>query len=498
MISSVPLVAFADVNDLLVASDSNALASSSNAIMTLELDDGDYGVSVLSSIGTVKNTIDSNSLPVSVQVTNGSGDTNWINVVAYLENDRYVINRVTAPSGYYVTRVQPTLYSKDIPSAGTYLLSFDYASDISYDVSGMSVWSAKYPNNVADQSNVIPIDSFADSSGEVYVAPMGIRLTNLSQMAIVIGIKQSEYVSTIGGSFAINFTAAADNDSYPSTAGSNTSSSDYQSDVSSSLSGISSGMSEQAESIQNVADAITSLSESMEPHYGEVLTQLHHITEQLHAFWDQQYNLHHVPLMAKLDAMVTALSDMDSGLGGKIDTLISTVQTAGQDIYSQLNTQRGRLSSEFQKKVQAVGDEIRAKQDEVQEAIDSSIEEHGNFIIEGLKGLFIPSDEFFKSYFDDLYAWFSDRFGFLSFPIDLLSRIIDLFVNSSSTDCILTLPSFEISGEQLLQEHSFNLTDFLEENFAFLLSSIRMVSSIGLIMAFVNLCGDKWNEVMRN
>lgn len=351
-----PLVTYANV----LASGSNALASDSNAIMTLELGDDDYGVSTLSSIGTVTNTIDSNSLPVSVQVTNGSGNTQWINVVAYLEDGRYVINKVSAPNGYYVTRIQPTLYSKDLPSAGTYTLSFDYSSDISYDVNGMSIFSIKYPNNAADQSNVIPIDSFVDDSGEVYVAPMGIQLTNLSQLAIAMGIPQSEYVSTVGGSFAINFTVTSSNSNYPSTAGSNTSTSDYQSDVSSSLSGISSGMAEQAESIQNVADAISNLSASMEPHYGEVLTQLHHITEQLHAFWDQQYNLHHVPLMAKLDSLVSALTNMDTGLGGKIDSLITEVNTQGQSIYAQLQSQRGKLSSEIQNKLQAVQEALQS------------------------------------------------------------------------------------------------------------------------------------------
>lgn len=171
------------------------------------------------------------------------------------------------------------------------------------------------------------------------------------------------------------------------------------------------------------------------------------ISNQLAALWDQMYNLMHVPQLANDDK--------------NTDRLINS----GQE-----NT----------------------------EQVTGAIEEHGNFIIEGLKSLFIPSDEFFKSYFDDLYAWFSDRFGFLSFPIDLLVMFSDLILSSDEADCILTLPSFEIMGEQLLQEQSFNLTDFLEENFMVVLTALRMGTSIMLIMAFVNLCGDKWDEVMRN
>lgn len=147
---------------------------------------------------------------------------------------------------------------------------------------------------------------------------------------------------------------------------------------------------------------------------------------------------------------------------------------------------------------QKLHDELIKAEQENTEKVESAIEEHGNFIIDGLKGLFIPSDEFFKAYFDDLYAYFSDRFGFLSFPIDLVIRIADLFLTSEKVDAVLTLPSFEISGYKVWEDYSFNFTEFLETSFPFLISAIQTVTSIGLIMAFVNLCQDKWNEVMRS
>ena len=193
-------------------------------------------------------------------------------------------------------------------------------------------------------------------------------------------------------------------------------------------------------SIDSVADNTASMNDTLKEIVGT-------ISNQLAALWDQMFNLMHLPQLANDDK--------------NTDRLINS----GQE-----NT----------------------------EQVTGAIEEHGNFIIEGLKSLFIPSDEFFKSYFDDLYGWFSDRFGFLSFPIDLLVKFSDLILSSDETDCILTLPSFEIMGEQLLYEQSFNLTDFLEENFMFVLSALRMGTSTILIMAFVDLCGDKWDEVMKN
>lgn len=195
-----------------------------------------------------------------------------------------------------------------------------------------------------------------------------------------------------------------------------------------------------ADSSQQVAQNTADMSDTLKEIVGT-------ISNQLAALWDQMFNLMHVPQLVNDDK--------------NTDRLINS----GQE-----NT----------------------------EQVTGAIEEHGNFIIDGLKSLFIPSDEFFKSYFDDLYGWFSDRFGFLSFPIDLLVKFSDLILSSDVADCIITLPSFEIMGEQLLQEQSFNLTDFLEENFMVVLTALRMGTSIMLIMAFVNLCGDKWDEVMKN
>ena len=155
------------------------------------------------------------------------------------------------------------------------------------------------------------------------------------------------------------------------------------------------------------------------------------------------------------------------------------------------------MNQQHQESMDKVDDQIdndNANTDKVTTAIEA----HGNFIIEGLKKLFIPSDEYFKAYFDDLYSWFSERFGFLSFPIDLLLEVIDIFVNSSQTDCVLVLPSFTIMENLLWPEMSFNLTVFLNTNFSFVVVAIKTVTSIYLVMAFVQLCEEKWNEVMMN
>lgn len=183
------------------------------------------------------------------------------------------------------------------------------------------------------------------------------------------------------------------------------------------------------------------------------------------------------------------------------DTIIETIKNVIQTISSQLTAFWNQLAGEFtnlyNKMNQQHTEQLEADRENTEE-VTTAIENHGNFIIEGLKRLFIPSDEYFKAYFDDLYNWFSDRFGFLSFPIDLLVRVVNLYANATEVDCILTLPGFSIMDHQVWADQTFNLTDFLEADFAFLLVAIKMVTSIMLIMAFVHLCETKWNEVMAN
>jgi len=47
-----------------------------------------------------------------------------------------------------------------------------------------------------------------------------------------------------------------------------------------------------------------------------------------------------------------------------------------------------------------------------------------NGLLDMIKGLFIPSDDFLNTYFNDLYNWFCDRLGFLSYPLQLIINIL--------------------------------------------------------------------------
>lgn len=461
-----PLAAFADVmtpSNAFVVNPDYLIGSASNVdpygIATLDL----YDVAPLASGGTVTNTV--GALPnMYVTYVNPSTGVYTSAVPSYsLDSsaNRFVFS-FRAPSGCCITAFGISLldasYGKGVslPSPGNYKFSFDLASDFSYDYSKMNLRAVKYSSNVAAQDTYIDLNP-SYFSGDVYLSPFSLSLVNLTYLGIQFNIPVSEGVGQIGGSYAIHFERTA---SSGTSTGIETPEEDYSADISG--------------SIDSAVEELQYISTSQNLIIQGIDNVIMHISDQLYAFWDQLYNLIHEPTYARLGDILDALRAIsnNSDIHAVVETIEESSEKQTADIIANNNSNTSK--------------------------VESAVEKHGNFIIDGLKGLFIPSDEYFKTYFDDLYSYFSDRFGFLSFPIDLLVRLIDLFANSSDRDCILTLPSFEISGEQLISEASFNLTEFLENDFSLVLSSIRMVTSIGLIMAFVSLCQTKWNEVMRN
>ena len=80
-----------------------------------------------------------------------------------------------------------------------------------------------------------------------------------------------------------------------------------------------------------------------------------------------------------------------------------------------------------------------------------------NGIIQGLKDLFIPGDDYFKNYFDSLYYFFSEKLGILLLPFDILISLLEKFINLSSGDGIIHIPNIEFMGETLIPQFEYNL-----------------------------------------
>lgn len=319
-----PFAVYADLNDLMIG-------SSSNALMTLDLNDDDYGVSTYSSLANVTNTVgwDSDTYFLMRYKSKSSGTENTMlltsnNMVANSDGIRV---KATAPDGWYWTGFvcyfkRPNL--DYLPPSGVYSMSVDLSSNFGCTWLNPVLWTLKNINNASNINGTFSMGPYFDqSSGDFYVRPFNVDVSNCNQATFDIRIDPSEQIENVDFIFKVNFTKTSGNSVFEM-AGSGISDTSYQDGISSSLSDLSSSVDDMSDEISGVTEAIQNLQGAMEPHYSNVLTQLHHITEQLHAFYDQIYNNIHLKEYALWQDIKSAIENIDL----QIEVDISEVKTA--------------------------------------------------------------------------------------------------------------------------------------------------------------------------
>ena len=197
----------------------------------------------------------------------------------------------------------------------------------------------------------------------------------------------------------------------------------------------------------------------------------------------------------------------------KQDTIIDQIMNVTQTISSQLTAFWNQLAGEFtnlyNKMNQQHADQLQADRDNTDDIIAAdnantdkvtgAIEKHGNFIIEGLKSLFIPSDEYFKSWFDGMYQFFNDRLGFLMLPVDLLVRMVDIYTSAGSSSTGIPFPEFKwMDGTVIIPAQTVQF-DFLSTDWGKgIQNKLYFVGNLIMIGALLSLMHRKFEEVLRN
>lgn len=122
-----------------------------------------------------------------------------------------------------------------------------------------------------------------------------------------------------------------------------------------------------------------------------------------------------------------------------------------------------------------------------------------DLLIDALKNLFIPGDEFFSNYFNELKEWFSNRFGFLAYPLELILNILNRILNINFSEPAFNIPEIKepITNTLLISTTSFNFNTLLQNE------TLKNVHDIYLILvdavvifALINLAKTKFEEVM--
>lgn len=105
--------------------------------------------------------------------------------------------------------------------------------------------------------------------------------------------------------------------------------SEIQNDINSAVQQIPNKISDVTDAVQDVVQGITNLPQNiagaLEPHYDNILQQLHHITEQLHALWDQlaaYFNDKLIPQMiTDTNRIVEAIENVNHEVNIDLDAL---------------------------------------------------------------------------------------------------------------------------------------------------------------------------------
>lgn len=125
-------------------------------------------------------------------------------------------------------------------------------------------------------------------------------------------------------------------------------------------------------------------------------------------------------------------------------------------------------------------------------------------LIDGLKALFIPSEDFFNNFATDMNEWLSERLGILYYPIDLVVSFLEKISElGDSKTAVIRWPNFEFMGADLLKAGSYDLYSLINENETFKnIHSIYLVFTdvilwLGLVFlaknTFVDVFGGKYD-----
>lgn len=423
--------------------------SASNAIRNKSWDGN---VSVTSSLGTVDNTIDWSGAYVCFWYDYGWSSYSQVSVKSD-GSFSFIV-----PSGKQVVAFELYLSNRNLPSVGKYKFTFDFASVASVEYKDIDLQMYWRSSNQAQKSYLgfIAKNFYRQSSGDVF-GSFNLDLKSnihLFKMNYIL----SDPVSSggaVGGKFSYNFdgisSSSSTNVSSPGVAPSDT---DIQSGIASTTTQIASSVNEVYESIQQL---------------------MQHISNQLAALWDQIYNYCHVPTYNKLQEILLSIQNISMG---------SDLQKIADQISNSTTEQTNDLISNANSN---------------QEKTDQAIQKHGNFIIEGLKSLFIPSDEFFKSWFDDMYNFFHDRLGFLMLPIDILIKFIEMFQSAGSSFSGIPFPEFKwLDGTVIIPAQSVQF-EFLSTSWGKdIQTKLYFVGNVIMIGALLALMHRKLEEVLGN
>ena len=223
-----------------------------------------------------------------------------------------------------------------------------------------------------------------------------------------------------------------------------------------------------------------------------VSTQKFYISSSF-SFYDKDDN------SAVLNAITSGVNDANN----KLDALEEQVDGLGNTISDGLSGLGDRISGFFDNLVNSItglGDRIGDFFTDLKNSFIESITNLGNAILEGLKSLFIPSDDYFDNLINDLKSYFEQKLGILMVPLQIITLIMDLFSNLKTGSGVLHIPDITIFDVTIISRTDFDLgsyfNDFLNKVGKYAYPDVYYVcTDVLIIFMLVNFCRKKYNSI---
>ncbi len=123
-------------------------------------------------------------------------------------------------------------------------------------------------------------------------------------------------------------------------------------------------------------------------------------------------------------------------------------------------------------------------------------------ILDGLKNLFVPNNEYFTEYFDQWDTWMTEHFGALYYPFDLMLDMLNRFLTLDVPDRpTITFPAIEVMGYKLTDAVEVDIrTAFAGDGWFHELFNLydlyQTVVTVIFVFGLANLARRKLNSIM--
>lgn len=190
----------------------------------------------------------------------------------------------------------------------------------------------------------------------------------------------------------------------------------------------------------------------------------------------------------------------DGWLGGLINSIIEGIRElidGISNIAGNIAKLPGLIADALRSMLNAIKNAITA----IGNQISSAIEALGNFLIEGLKSLFIPSEGYFEGKAIEMRTWLEEHLGLLVYPFTLVADLADRVAGLQNGEPIVHVPEIAYIQDTekyvLIAEQDVNIYDQVNRKQIFLdiHKYYLMAMDAAIAMALVVLAWKKFDLI---